>query len=255
MFGLGGGAFAVAVLAACSGDDAGTSAASGSSSGSSSRSPVQGSSSGSPTQGAGTQAPDSTEAMNWKRVDMGFVSAYLLVRGDQAAMVDTGAPSSAGDIEKVLTATGLGWDAVRHVIVTHLHDDHAGSMDKVMELAGTATGYAGQADIAQISSPRELRPAADGEKIFGLRVIATPGHTAGHISVYDEQTGVLVAGDALGNTGALSGSNPRFTADAAAAKASVAKLAELTGLKTILFGHGAPLETGAAQALTKLAAS
>jgi glyoxylase-like metal-dependent hydrolase (beta-lactamase superfamily II) len=63
-----------------------------------------------------------------------------------------------------------------------------------------------------------------------------------------------VAGDALTHTGPLTGSNPQFTADEAQADASVKKLAGLD-VQRILFGHGDPLESGAAKALRDLAAS
>jgi glyoxylase-like metal-dependent hydrolase (beta-lactamase superfamily II) len=98
-----------------------------------------------------------------------------------------------------------------------------------------------------------LRPLADGAEVFGLQVVATPGHTAGHICVFDPESGVLVAGDALTNAGALNGSNPQFTEDPAAAAESVRALAALP-VRTVLFGHGEPLESGAAAALARLAA-
>ena len=77
--------------------------------------------------------------------------------------------------------------------------------------------------------------------------------TAGHISVFDPATGVLAAGDALRTTDGLVGSDPLYTADKAQAAASVRKLAALD-VRVILPGHGAPLTTGAAEALAKLAA-
>ncbi len=63
--------------------------------------------------------------------------------------------------------------------------------------------------------------------MFGLQVVATPGHTAGHVAVFDPDGGVLVAGDALINDGGLSGSNPRFTEDERAAAESVRRDAGL----------------------------
>src|ERR1051326_8899196 len=56
----------------------------------------------------------------------GFVSSYIVVRGSEAAIVDTGVPGSAQRIGEVVQEAGVGWDAVRHLIVTHLHPDHAG---------------------------------------------------------------------------------------------------------------------------------
>jgi glyoxylase-like metal-dependent hydrolase (beta-lactamase superfamily II) len=91
--------------------------------------------------------------------------------------------------------------------------------------------------------------------VFDLRIVATPGHTAGHISVLDEIGGILVAGDALGTTGGvLQGSNPQFTADPQAAKASVAKLGALR-YETLLVGHGEPILAGAAAQVAALAGS
>jgi glyoxylase-like metal-dependent hydrolase (beta-lactamase superfamily II) len=64
-----------------------------------------------------------------------------------------------------------------------------------------------------------------------------------------------VAGDALNNSGQLTGANPQYTADMTAAAESVRKLAGLADIKTILPGHGEPLTNGAADALRKLAES
>lgn len=208
-------------------------------------------------QGAQPSAPSTpsaapTGAPAWERVNLGFVSAYVLVRGGEAAVVDTGVAGSADEIGRVLDAAGPGWAGVRHVVLTHHHGDHAGSIGDVLDRATGATGHIGEADLPHVTS-RSLRPLADGAEVFGLQVVATPGHTAGHVCVFDPEPGVLVTGDALTNVGALSGSNPQFTADPAAAAESVRKLAALP-VRTLLFGHGDPLETGAAAALERLAA-
>jgi glyoxylase-like metal-dependent hydrolase (beta-lactamase superfamily II) len=118
--------------------------------------------------------------------------------------------------------------------------------------ATKATVHAGAADIAQITSPRTVVAAADGSEIFGLQVVATPGHTLGHICVLDRATKILVAGDALNNSSGLSGSSPRNTADEDQAKASVKKLAVLD-IAGILFGHGEPLTADASAALRQYA--
>jgi glyoxylase-like metal-dependent hydrolase (beta-lactamase superfamily II) len=183
--------------------------------------------------------------LRWERVHLGFVSAYVLERGGEAAIVDTGVPGSEGAIGDVLAALGLGWEAVAHVIATHHHGDHAGSLAAILERSVDATAYAGAADIPLITSPRAVVPVGDGERVFDLRVIATPGHTAGHIAVLDEAAGVLIAGDALRTAdGAAIGPNPSFSADMDQAMASVSVMAGLR-FETLLVGHGEPILAGA----------
>ena len=195
---------------------------------------------------------DAAGGMAWSRVNLGFVSAYVLVRGEEAAVVDTGVGGSADAIGQVLDQAGPGWGGVRHVVLTHKHPDHAGSISDVLDEASSATGYIGEADLSEVDAP--LSVLGDGDDVFGLQIVATPGHTAGHISIFDQDTGVLVAGDALTNEGRLAGSNPQFTEDEAAAAASVLRMAKLAP-KTILVGHGDPVTDGAADALEQLASS
>ncbi len=113
------------------------------------------------------------------------------------SIVDTGVAGSEGAIHEAITAAGLDWAQVGHVILTHKHADHAGSIGAVLGAATAATGYAGEADLPSITSPRPLTSVKDGDMVFGLRIVATPGHTIGHVAVLDEAGGILVAGDAL----------------------------------------------------------
>jgi glyoxylase-like metal-dependent hydrolase (beta-lactamase superfamily II) len=208
----------------------------------------------SPTDSAPAESgsADAAGGMAWSRVNLGFVSAYVLVRGNEAAVVDTGVGGSADAIGQVLDQAGPGWRGVRHVVLTHKHPDHAGSISDVLDEASSATGYIGEADRSEVDA--QLSVLGDGDDVFGLQILTTPGHTAGHISIFDQDTGVLVAGDALTNEGQLAGSNPQFTEDEAAAAASVRKLAKLAP-NTILVGHGDPVVDGAAVELEELASS
>ena len=207
--------------------------------------------------GGSSSTPPSaaTGGVTWQRANLGFVSAYVLVRAGEAAIVDTGVAGSTWAIGEALVAAGVDWPQVGHVVLTHKHGDHAGSIAGVLQEAADATVYAGEADIPAIDSPKPITAVVDGEMVFGLRVVATPGHTAGHIAVLDEAGGILVAGDALGTSGGtLAGSNPSFTEDAAAAKASVVKMGQLT-FETLLVGHGDPILEGASGQVAALAAA
>ena len=85
-------------------------------------------------------------------------------------------------------------------------------------------------------------------------MIATPGHTLGHISIYDEAASTFISGDALTNVGGLAGSAPQFTADRVKAAESVKKIAGLS-FERAFFMHGDPIERGAAAAIGRLALS
>lgn len=200
-----------------------------------------------------TSAPDPTQ-LQWARTDLGFVSAYVLVRGTEAAIVDTGVDGSADDIGATLADVGLDYGAVRHVFLTHLHGDHAGSITAVMDQATGATAYAGEADLGGIDFD-PITAVADGDDVFGLEVIATPGHTDGHISVIDHDAGVLVAGDAINSRdGGVQGPNPDFSVDLDAANESARRLAEFS-FNVLLAGHGDPVEDMADTAVVAMAAS
>ena len=188
------------------------------------------------------------------RVNMGFVNAYVLIRGKEAAVVDTGTAGNESKIADVIRTAGLSWDAVHHVILTHYHPDHIGSVGEVLGAAAKATAYAGAADIPQIKSPRSIKAVGDNDEVFGLRVIATPGHTPGHVCVFDPAGSLLILGDAMNNIDKLSGPNPEYTADMAQAHRSVKKLAKLK-FERAVFGHGEPIAKGASQAIAKLAGS
>ena len=202
-------------------------------------------------------APPTTTALgsSFRQVDLGFVSAYILYRGTEAALVDTGVAGSEGAIEAALEEIGLGWDAVGHLIVTHKHPDHMGSLEAIAALVPEAAVYAGAADIPAMEAVATPSAVRDGDRVFDLEIIETPGHTAGHISVLDTIAGILVTGDALnGVGGGVEGPDPSFSEDMTVALESVAKLAGFP-YGTALFGHGQPLLEGASEAVNTLASS
>jgi glyoxylase-like metal-dependent hydrolase (beta-lactamase superfamily II) len=201
----------------------------------------------------GVPAVSGAVAGDWRRVNMSYVAAYLLIRNGEAAIVDLGTAGSQPAIEQGLKAAGAGWASVKHIVLTHWHDDHIGGLAEIAPHV-KATIYAGSGDLGSIVSSGPLKPLAEGDEVLGLRIIDTPGHTLGHISVFEPATGILVAGDALRTSGGLESSDPRYTADETKANDSVRKLAAMD-VKAILPGHGDPLTAGAAKALKDLAAS
>jgi glyoxylase-like metal-dependent hydrolase (beta-lactamase superfamily II) len=138
---------------------------------------------------------------SWRGRLVGYdVSAYLT----RDVLVDTGFPHVTGDFARFLDAT-----PVRGVVVTHWHEDHAGnaalaaarglpvaiSPQTLAQLGGTAARSIRfyRRFVWGVAPPvRSTVLPFDGE---ALRVIHTPGHTADHHVVWDEERGTLFSGD------------------------------------------------------------
>ncbi|MGH1490410.1 MAG: MBL fold metallo-hydrolase [Acidimicrobiales bacterium] len=198
------------------------------------------------------------QQLQWARANLGFVSAYVLARGNSAAIIDTGSAGSAETIGQTLQSMGLNYSDVEHLILTHKHGDHAGSLAEVMQSATSAKVYAGEADLGGIDdSPVDdgIVPLLGGEDVFGLQIVSSPGHTAGHVCAFDATTGLLVAGDALFTEGGQVVEGPeRFFEDIPQSRQTIRDLAALS-YNTLLVGHGDPIEGDASEAVGRLAAT
>jgi glyoxylase-like metal-dependent hydrolase (beta-lactamase superfamily II) len=198
----------------------------------------------------------------------GFLNLTLILDEQYGnTLVDTGLPGQTEVIGAALTEVGIGVRDLRRIIFTHQDLDHVGSGAALVRQSG-ARVQAHPADSPHIDgslrplkfTPEmlERRPQMrevlerlepvrvdehleDGDRLDlagGTRVIFTPGHTPGHLSLYLERPRVLVAGDALtAEGGHLNGPNPPFTLDVGEAARSVRRLAELD-VETIVCYHG-----------------
>ena len=78
----------------------------------------------------------------------------------------------------------------------------------------------------------------------GCRILATPGHTPGHISLYLEKEHVLITGDAaVTEAGRLELANPQFCLDLEQAERSLKRLQSIPCARYICY-HGGVLEKG-----------
>lgn len=148
----------------------------------------------------------------------GPVLAFAVRLADGVLLVDTGLVRGnawieehylprARDIREALRAVDIDPGDVRLVVNTHLHFDHAGQnrafprvpivvQDAEWDLAWDAGSPA--AEWVDFEDARYVRVRGDAEIAPGVRVLATPGHTAGHQSVTVETADglVLIAGQA-----------------------------------------------------------
>jgi glyoxylase-like metal-dependent hydrolase (beta-lactamase superfamily II) len=205
----------------------------------------------------------------------GFLNLTLILDEQNGnTLVDSGLPGQVEAIGVALAEAGIGVQDLRRIIFTHQDLDHVGSGAALVRQSG-ATVLAHPADVPYIEG--ELRPLKftlemlerrpqlrevlerlepveidehleDGERLDlagGIRVIFTPGHTPGHLSLYLERPKVLVAGDALtAEEGHLNGPNPPLTLDVGEAARSVRRLAELD-VETIVCYHGGVVDEDA----------
>lgn len=175
------------------------------------------------------------------------VHCFLVPHESGVLLVDTGIPDSETALATALTQISAGWSDVTDVVLTHAHFDHTAGLARVLAAAPSARVWAGAEDLPAIDAGgRKMVALKDGDHIRTLTVLATPGHTPGHLSLWDETASVLLVGDLVGAMGGtLSRAPAVFTADAAAAEESLRRVATLN-LKRVLFSHGAELADGPA---------
>lgn len=199
-------------------------------------------------------------------------------------LVDTGVPGQAALILEKLAEEGISPNDLKQILITHQDIDHIGSLKALKEATG-AEVLALDVEIPYIDgtlpspkrpSPERLEqnpglkamldalerssvdvPLKDGEVLDlagGVTVIATPGHTLGHISLYLNRTRTLITGDALTSSeGKLSGPMEMATPDMVSAKESVRKLARLD-VEQIVAYHGGLVDKDANEQLRRVAA-
>jgi glyoxylase-like metal-dependent hydrolase (beta-lactamase superfamily II) len=222
------------------------------------------------------------------RIEDAFVNWYLVDSDDGVLVVDAGLPASWASLSHALDAIGRPYSDLGALILTHAHFDHVGFARRAqLELQLAVHCHPDDFEVAahplryKTERPRALyvwrpRPAmiigrmvAAGalwtKGVRGLqplvpgevldvpgrpRVLATPGHTFGHVSFHFPDRDTVIAGDALVTLDPYTGmQGPRLvaraaTADSALARASLDAIAE-TQAKTVLPGHGGPWTDGA----------
>jgi glyoxylase-like metal-dependent hydrolase (beta-lactamase superfamily II) len=86
----------------------------------------------------------------------------------------------------------------------------------------------------------------------GIKVLHTPGHTPGSISLYLKQEKALIVGDLLANRFGLSLPSRMFTVNLAQEIESINRISSLD-FEVVCFGHGPPLTKDASESISRLA--
>ena len=159
-----------------------------------------------------------------------FCAAYLVVERGRAALIDCGTLHSVPHMLAALEAAGVARDAVDHLIVTHVHLDHAGGAGALLRELPNARlvvhprGAPHMVDPAKlIASARQVYGDAAFDRAYGglvpaaaervveaadgqvidlagrpLLLAHTPGHALHHLSVWDARTRSWFSGDIFG---------------------------------------------------------
>jgi glyoxylase-like metal-dependent hydrolase (beta-lactamase superfamily II) len=204
------------------------------------------------------------------RVPVGFGDSenVFLVDGDDGpTLVDAGWASAPRTVAAALGDLGYELRAIRRIVVTHAHPDHVQGLAALRGRTGAevlvhradadwlrAGRVPGGGRSGAIGSGLDRLPFMrwtavepdrtldDGETVDGpggLRVVHTPGHTAGHIALHHGPSGTLLVGDAAFHLRGL-GLGPATLAFAPHTRP--AALAALpTEVTAVGFAHGAPL--------------
>ncbi|RKE22718.1 MBL fold metallo-hydrolase [Streptomyces sp. TLI_171] len=203
------------------------------------------------------------------------INAYLVL-GRRPVLVDAGTPGSGQRIRDRIAAHGVDPAELALIVITHGHIDHFGSAAELQRLTGAPlAGHVadlGPYRSGRVRAPylptgpmgrlmarhRKLHARAEpfepavlvrGETAldeFGVaaRIVPTPGHTAGSVSVLTD-AGALVAGDLVANSfmGLVPGrpANPPFHDDPRQNLASLRAMLALDPT-TLYVGHGTPLD-------------
>ncbi len=208
---------------------------------------------------------------------MDLVNSFVFRDDDgQVTLVDAGLRTAPDRILAGLAEIGSGPSDVTRILLTHAHADHAGGAEGLRRRTGLEGVAAHAADAGSLRDGRAPQPdpattlgrlmrrgvgfgavpvteeLTDGQLLAvggGLRVVHTPGHTPGHVSLLHESTRLLITGDAIWNVRSRrTWPILAFCTDVAMTQRTAAVLAELD-YDLVAFTHGPEIRVGAREAV------
>lgn len=206
-----------------------------------------------------------------------YTAAYLIA-AREPGLVETGPTTSHEHVVAGLERLSISPRDLAHVVVTHIHLDHAGGVGAIADTFPSATIHVHAAGARHLADPTRLVDSAtriygadrmsalfgpvvpvapdrinaleDGDRIElgerALDVMATPGHAKHQVALVDDATGVVFTGDALGihppDLPVLRPATPPPDYDLEAALSSIGRIRDAaTAGGTLLFAHFGPV--------------
>jgi glyoxylase-like metal-dependent hydrolase (beta-lactamase superfamily II) len=204
-----------------------------------------------------------------------YTAGYLL-EATEPTLIETGPGTSVEAVARALDRLGIEPGGLAHIVLTHIHLDHAGGAgalaarfprasvwvhergaphlaDPTRLVASTARVW-GEVEMRELFGSTEpvdagrLRPLREGDTIdMGdrrLDALDTPGHASHHVALVDSRTGVVFTGDALGihvpDLPVLRPATPPPEFDLERAVDSIERIRE-RARSILLFAHFGPL--------------
>ena len=186
-----------------------------------------------------------------------IIHPTLLWDQEMAVLIDTGFPGQIEDLRVAMEKVGVSFDKLKVIILTHQDIDHIGSLPEILqEFGSNIKVYAHELDKPYIQGDLPLLKDGhienppkgkvndtliDGQELSycgGIRVIYTPGHTPGHISLYLKQGKTLIAGDSMYSVnGIIGGIHAPTVLDIKEARLSLKKYLDLD-IESVVCYHG-----------------
>lgn len=178
----------------------------------------------------------------------------VFVIGD--IMIDTGSGFFVEETKKQMENYGIAKSRINKIILTHSHFDHVGAAKKFQQLTKakvyihekdseavkTSEGVMAELFETKYKPPKIHGTIKKGDEIkagnYNFKVLHTPGHTHGSISLWDESNKILISGDTLFIDGIGSLDYPRSSPEDM--KKSLQIIKSLGEIKVLLPGHGTP---------------
>jgi len=150
------------------------------------------------------------------------IGVYLVETDDGLALFDCGPTSCLPALRDALEERGVELGDLRHLLLSHIHLDHAGAAGALVRAHPALTVHVSDVGLPHLVDPARLETSArrlygeafddlwgelapvpaeniraTGDTVAGLRCFPTPGHARHHVS-YLHEDGTLYAGDAAG---------------------------------------------------------
>ncbi len=199
-------------------------------------------------------------------VDCYATSAILT--DDRMLLVDTSSEADASTVLRYMGKAGIRPTDISTIFITHTHPDHVGGLDRLVRETDAAVAaheveakfvareetYTGPPGVQRHpGTPVDVK-LQDDQVLEGLRVIYTPGHTLGSISLLDPDHELCIAGDAIRNEGGIGPMDDQYNVNPAQHRESIKKLAQ-HDFEHLIVGHGDAIVGGAGAKVKAFAAT